>query len=253
MLSGCFIIPSNSCQMLRGKTRSHCYQKLAVSKNDPWLCERATEGGTKSKCYIMMAEKTFNPSICNNIPENSAPPQYTREMCIQRVAQMSGRTDLCNELEGYNRVGNDLSTIGYGKEECLRAVAEEGVPIPLPEIKCGDYNEPCCTDVPCESETARCYNEKCVTCGYKEGDFCCEGDKCNSNMLACQNDKCVKCGGEDQICCPGNECEENYFGTQMKCVANKCRSCGYIGLKRCHINGVEQCYEGSLSENGMCI
>jgi len=228
ILAGC-IIPTGcgtrACNIPGDeKTKSHCFQQLAVSKNDPALCDKATSGGTMTKCLILIAEKNYNPEVCKNIPLDSKPPQYTREMCYQTVAAASGDKELCKELDGYESFGNDLAD-RYSRLDCEIAASKRLSPNPLTAKNCGGTNEPCCPEGKCETG-ATCRTGKCVRCGYRAGDPC--------------------CFDEDEMCYGDLECQ----------TSGICTQCGYRGQSPCYNTNTKSrsCVEGEVDyENDLCV
>lgn len=256
MISGCRCscesVGEKTCSSLKDeKDRGHCYQSLAVKTKNMNYCNDIpkTAGGQWTKCFILLGQKMHNPELCKMIPENSLPPQYTREQCYQAVAVESGKPGYCEEIGSFQGMPQDISKgLAFSKEIC-KTEATKNKEI---EPECGELYNPCCPGETCKEEHYNCYGYKCRDCGT-EGRNCCddkdvepckEGLKCNKKMQSCEK---PNCGQLNQQPCSGNTCFEGLTYVSSK---NKCADCGVIGKKCCEQE--PRCSFGTCKE-GMCI
>jgi hypothetical protein len=88
-------------------------------------------------------------------------------------------------------------------------------------------------------------------CGALGKECCPAGfDRCDDDTMGCDNNICRACGATNNVCCPGNKCQD---GVNAACVnegvAMRCRECGQRGEACCNRGGKLVCNVGQ----GPCL
>jgi hypothetical protein len=101
--------------------RDHCYQQVAVTFGNTYLCNRIERDPPMTKCYMLIAAKQNNPAVCDQVPPTNDSQAYLKTDCLWQVAMQNNNNAACEAL-GNQKISRMF--IGeMSRQSCLARLA----------------------------------------------------------------------------------------------------------------------------------